>query len=83
MTDKDILYDILISEKFIIDICSKNTQECIDNKIKDNFISILDDEYRMHTEILDELKKRNWYNANYVNNEYVQLIKDKYKNNNL
>lgn len=59
-TDNDIILDALYSEK---ELATQYNQLILDSttpEIRNTTITILYEIYRIHGELLDEMKKRNW-----------------------
>ncbi len=59
-SDKDMLYDIIATEKFMADKYSTGAAECTTAKIKNAFISILDEQHAILYDLSSQTAKRGW-----------------------
>lgn len=73
MEDKNVLNDMLLTEKFMIDMYSQSVNKCVNDKVRDDLISVIYDEYKMYFEIIDEIEKRGY-------SYKIDLSQDKIKN---
>ena len=71
--DKNVLNDMLLTEKFMIDMYSQSVNKCVNDKVRDDLISVIYDEYKMCFEIIDEIEKRGY-------SYKIDLSQDKIKN---
>ena len=60
-SDKDIMTDLLTSQKHATDGYNTFANECATPKVRNDFIQILTDEHKIQSEVFDEMGKRGWY----------------------
>ena len=58
LSDQYILLDILASQAEISSHYSLGANQCSSQRIKNEMMSLLNEEHRLHTAILEELQKR-------------------------
>lgn len=61
MTDKEIMDDILSSQKFITDSYNTYSCECVNQQLRTDFLNILREEHNMQQAVFDQMKTRGWY----------------------
>ncbi len=59
--DKEIVTDILTSQKHITGMYNTASNECVSQSLKNEFMAILSDEHRLQGEVFTEMQKRGWY----------------------
>lgn len=74
LTDKDILLDALYSQKAITYEYNQLILDCSTPQIRNSITTILCEEYRIHGELLDEMKKRNWQFTPLIDDETATQI---------
>ena len=57
----------------MIDMYSQSVNKCVNDKVRDDLISVIYDEYKMYFEIIDEIEKRGY-------SYKIDLSQDKIKN---
>lgn len=80
MTDKEYLEDSLSSQKFINSNYNIWAGECVNQKLKDTFLEILNDEQQIQTEIFQEMSGRGWYPVKNAEQTEVDAVKQKFIN---
>lgn len=80
LADKDILMDVLASQKFITDGYNTYANECATPALKTDFMNILNDEHRIQNEVFTEMQKRGWYPTEAADQNKVNQAKQKYMN---
>lgn len=75
-TDTDIILDALYSEKELAKQYNDLILDCTTVMLRTNIISILCEIYRIHGELLEEMKKRNWLFTLPIEEETASKIKD-------
>ena len=57
-SDENRLMDMLYSEKWLAELCSRVALSSMDVQMKNDFMTVLDDEQQIVYEIMTELQKR-------------------------
>ena len=78
MCEREILDDILSSQKMITGLYNTSANECAAPVIRDEFLSILSEEHQMQAEVFDEMQKRGWYPTTPAEDQKVQSAKQKF-----
>ena len=79
MCEREILDDILSSQKMITGLYNTSANECAAPVIRDEFLSILSEEHQMQAEVFDEMQKRGWYPVPAAEQQKIAQAKDVYK----
>lgn len=79
ITDKDMMYDVLSSQKFITDTYNTFTNECASAGTRDEFMKILQEEHQIQAEVFDTMKQRGWYQTPAAEQQKIQQAKQKYE----
>ena len=61
MGDKEILSDLLSSQKFTASNCNIWAGECKCTQLRDDFLQILNDEHMIQSDLFNEMSSRGWY----------------------
>ncbi len=80
MNDKDILNDVLSSQKAITDTYNACTNECATPQVRDTFLNLLNEEHKLESDVLDELHKRGWHPTPQADQKKVREANEKYQN---
>ena len=80
--DKDILTDILSSQKFVTDGYNTFANECATPAVKSDFMNILTEEHQIQNEIFVEMQKRGWYPTESADADKVNKAKQKFNSAN-
>ena len=78
--EKDLMNDVLSSQKFITDTYNTFTNECATLNLRDEFMRILGEEHQIQAEVFDLMKQRGWYQTPAAEQQKVQQAKQKYQN---
>ena len=76
--DKDILTDALNAEKFATDNYNIFAYECANVALKNEFMSLLQEEHQIQYDIFEEMNKRGWYPVKPAQQQAVDQAKQKY-----
>lgn len=79
ITEKDMMYDVLSSQKFITDTYNTFTNECASASTRDEFMKILQEEHQIQAEVFDTIKQRGWYQTPAAEQQKIQQAKQKYQ----
>lgn len=78
--DKQMMNDVLYSQKQITENYNIFTNECATPQIRDTFITILNEEHQIQADVFDEMSKRGWYTLQNADQQQVQQAKTKFQN---
>lgn len=76
--DKDILTDVLSSQKFVTEGYNSMANECATPAVKADFINILHEEHQIQNEVFTEMQKRGWYQTEAADQNKVTQTKQKF-----
>lgn len=79
ITEKDIMFDVLSSQKFITDTYNTFTNECASAGTRDEFMKILQEEHQIQADVFDTLKQRGWYQTPAAEQQKIQQAKQKFQ----
>ncbi len=79
-SDKEMLDDGLASQKFITGMYNEAANESKDCKVRDELMSILNEEHQIQSELFDEMTKRGWYPTEDAVQQKIMQAKQKYSN---
>lgn len=77
--EKDVMKDILSSEKYLTESYNTFTNECANQNIRDEFMKILNEEHQIQAEVFDAMKQRGWYATPAADQQKIQQAKQKYQ----
>ncbi len=80
MPERDLMNDVLSSQKFITDTYNTYTNECATPNVRDGFLSILSEEHQIQSEVFDLMKQRGWYQVPAADQQKVSQAKQQYQN---
>ena len=60
-TDREIMDDILSSQKHITDGYNSFSNECVNQQLQNDMLNILKEEHNMQFTVFNEMQKRGWY----------------------
>ena len=78
MCEKDILQDMLSSQKQIESNYNLFAGECEHTNLRDTFLGILADEHGIQTELFDELHNRGWYAVQAADTAQINAVRQKF-----
>ncbi len=78
--EKDMMNDVLASQKFITDTYNTFTNECATPDVRDEFLRLLSEEHQIQAEVFDLMKQRGWYQAPAADQQKVSQAKQQYQN---
>lgn len=80
LPERDLMNDVLASQKFITDTYNTFTNECATPNVRNGFMSILSEEHQIQAEVFDLMKQHGWYQAPAADQQKVCQAKEKYQN---
>ena len=78
MCEKDILEDMLTSQKQITSNYNLFAGECEHTNLRDTFLGILADEHGIQTELFDELHNRGWYAVQAADTAQINAVRQEF-----
>ena len=82
LCEKDILEDVLSSQKQMTGLYNTYANECTNPTVRDTFMSILNEEHMMQADVFSEMQKRSWYQATQASEQKISQAKLKYNQQN-
>lgn len=80
ITDKEIMEDILTSQKFIAGMYNTFTNECVNQRLRTDFLNILREEHNIQQSVYDQMKTRGWYSPSQADQQKISAAHTKYSN---
>ena len=80
MTDKEIMEDILSSQKFVSDVYNTFTNECVNQQLRTDFLNILREEHNIQQSVYDQMKTRGWYSPAQAEQQKISAAYTKFSN---
>lgn len=78
--DKDIITDVLTSQKHMTAAYNTAANECVSQSLKNEFMSILGDNHKMQMEVFGEMSKRGWYPTQAAEQCKIQEVLTQFQN---
>lgn len=76
--DKEILTDVLSSQKFVTDGYNTFANECATPALRADFMNILNEEHQIQNEIFTEMQTRGWYPVEAADQNKINQARQKY-----
>lgn len=83
MGEKEIMSDVLYSQKHITETYNTFANECSAPTVRDAFLNLLEEEHQMQAEIFNEMQKRGWYQQEQAQQQKITQAKQKYQAQNM
>ena len=80
MQDKDLMLDILSSQKFVTGNYNTSTNECATTNLRQDFMNILHEEHEIQAELFTEIHNRGWYPTTPAEQPKIDQARQKYQN---
>ena len=80
MSDKEIMEDILMSQKFISNAYNTVTNECINQQLRTDFLNILREEHNIQQSVYDQIKTRGWFSPAQAETQKISAAHTKFRN---
>jgi len=80
MADREIMDDILSSQKHIAGVYNTFSCECVNQSLKGDFLDILREEQNIQSSVFAEMQKRGWYAPAPAEAQKVEQTKTKFQN---
>lgn len=79
-SDKEIMDDVLTSQRHITDVYNTYSNECVNQKLQDDMLKILKEEHVIQFNVFGEMQKRGWYSPSAAQAQMVNETKTKFEN---
>ena len=79
-TDKEIMDDVLSSQKHITGVYNTFTNECVNQQLQSDMLNILKEEHNIQFTVFSELQKRGWYSPAAAEAQKISETKTKFEN---
>ena len=76
--DREILTDVLASEKLMTSSYNTFSNECATPAVLSDFMSILTDEHQIQNEIFTEMQSRGWYKTEAADQNKINQTKQQF-----
>ncbi|MBR3818066.1 MAG: spore coat protein [Clostridia bacterium] len=80
LTDREIMDDILSSQKHITDVYNTFSNECVNQKLQDDMVKILKEEHSIQFSVFGDMQKKGWYNPGAAQAQMIEETKTKFEN---
>lgn len=80
ITDKEIMEDILSSQKLVTSTYNTYLNECVNQQLRTDFLNILREEHNIQQSVYDQMKMRGWYNPEQAEQQKVSAAYTKFSN---
>ena len=77
-TEKEMLDDMLSSQKFVTDGYNTSANECATPVLKSEFMNILNEEHQIQHEVFLEMQKRGWYQTDAADQNKIDQARQKF-----
>ena len=81
MEDKEILTDLLNTEKELSALLNTFASECASPKLRTTFLNILDESHMSQTKLFDCMQKNGYYQVKNATKEQIKQVKNFHKKN--
>ena len=78
-TDREIMDDILTSQKHITGVYNTFSNECVNENLQADMLSILKEEHNMQFDVFCDMQKRGWYSPAAAEQQKVTEAKTKFQ----
>ena len=78
MTDKELINDTISSQKYISSSYNTYANECVTPSLRNDFLSILNEEHQIQADLFTEMQNRGWYQVQSAEQNKVMQAKQKF-----
>lgn len=78
LSDKEIMDDVLTSQKTLTGIYNTYSNECVNEALRCDMLNILRSEHNMQQSVFNEMKKRGWYAPPAAQQQMIDTAKQKF-----
>ncbi len=79
-TDREIMDDILTSQKHISGSYNTYSNECVNQQLQNDMLNILKEEHSIQFTVFEEMQKRGWYSPGAAQAQMINETKTKFEN---
>ena len=79
MQDKELLGDVLASQRLITSTYNNYANECATKCIRDDLLGILQEEHQIQAELFTEMHSRGWYPTQPAEQQKIMETKQKFQ----
>ena len=79
-TDREIMDDVLSSQKHISDGYNTYSNECVNQQLQNDMLNILKEEHSIQYTVFEEMQKRGWYSPGAAQAQMINETKTKFEN---
>lgn len=83
MPDKEMLDDVLTTQKVITSSYNLFANECASKKLRDDMMCLLHEEHDIQADIFTEMQTRGWYSTPVAEQQKIDSTKTKFSNINM
>lgn len=80
LDDREILSDMLSSQKQMTAGYNTVGNECANEKLRCDFLNILRDEHNMQSDVFTQMQQRGWYQTPAAQQQKIDAAKTKFQN---
>ncbi len=80
LTDREILDDVLTSQKHITSVYDTFSNECVNKQLQSDMLNILNSEHDIQFGVFSEMQKRGWYSPAAAQQDKINEAKTKFEN---
>lgn len=78
-TDREIMDDVLSSQKHITDVYNTFSNECVNQQLQSDMVNILKEEHSIQFTVFSEMQKRGWYSPEAAQAQMINETKTKFE----
>ncbi len=78
-TDREIMDDVLSSQKHITDVYNTFSNECVNQQLQSDMVNILKEEHNIQFTVFSEMQKRGWYSPEAAQAQMINNTKTKFE----
>lgn len=78
--DREMMDDVLSSQKHLTGIYNTFANECVSDALRNDMLNILREEHNIEASVFNEMKKRGWYAPPAAEQQQINSARTKYTN---
>ncbi len=78
-TDREIMDDVLTSQKHITGVYNTFSNECVNENLQADMLSILKEEHNMQFSVFTDMQSRGWYSPAAAEQQKISDTKTKFQ----
>ena len=80
MQDKELMLDVLSTQKFVTANYSTFANECATKNVRDDMLNLLREEHDIQADLFTEIHNRGWYQTAAAEQPKIDQAKQKFQN---